>query len=407
MLELEQKVLAAMIASRRAYEDLQALLDEGDLTEVGRYIARTVGKYYARDNDAASVDKQLLLAMLEKAAPSPKQCDALREAVNGLPPDVSAHNVVGVYRDLHARNILLKSVDAAIKGDPKAKELMRQYLDAADEGGDEDEPDQLDPDALFAERHDKMRVHPPELNERLYGGVRPSETALIFGRPGMGKTLLTTNIVAGFAHDGHKGLYVGNEESSRALHFRFLSRLGTEKLEDLNHMDRAKARAHAEAAYKKAHKHGMQNVHIRTGASSMPQIRSWVEKLKPRWLVLDQVRNVGMGGEGMTQNLELVARELRVIADECQLFAIGVSQAAASADNKIFLSLLDLDSSKTGAQGACDLMLGVGADVAMLEKDSQGRNQRGIAICRNKVSGVFANFKVTVNESYTQVVTNA
>jgi hypothetical protein len=43
----------------------------------------------------------------------------------------------------------------------------------------------------------------------------------------------------------------------------------------------------------------------------------------------------------------------------------------------------------------------------MLQKDSSGRNMRGVSICRNKISGVIANFKIMVNESYTQVISQA
>lgn len=398
MFELEQHILGALLASRKAYEKVALRLDLTDFSEVGRFIAKRVGEYYSRDKDAAHVDRALLCAMLAQSVASAKQAEEYRNTVMALPSKSSANNVVQLYRDLHARSLFLQAMQAFSNGKPEARELVRSYLEASEAQDDDSEAEgtQVGFDDFFDdERAAKLRVLPASLNETLRGGIRPGNAIIIFGRPGAGKTLVTVNLVAGLAHDGHKVLYIGNEESKQSIGYRFLSRFSNIPLAKLDSADEAESRDSVKRALELANKRGYQNVHIVHNVTTLAGVRSWVERVKPRVLVLDQVRHIN-AAEALHQSLEIVTRELRKMAHEHNLIGIGVTQAGEGAEGKPVLTLTHIDSAKTGLQGACDLMLGVGP--------TDDPTKRWLSICRNKISGVIRFFPITCDEQTTRVI---
>lgn len=218
-----------------------------------------------------------------------------------------------------------------------------------------------------------------------------------------GKTLLTVNMVAGMAAAGHTILYVGNEEPLATLQHRFLSRLGNEKLWDLDSQDKQVARAAFERAEHRALQRGWDRVHLLHGSFEMRELVPYIEKVKPDVLVVDQIRHMETGGgkrgeDNLTWRLEAVCRKMRQMAHEHQLVAIGVSQAGHSANGKVVLSMNDLDSAKTGAQGAVDLIVGVGVNDEM-----QRQHKRMLSLCRNKLTGREEFFPVWIDEQHTRV----
>lgn len=399
MFELEQKILAAAAASRQAYDDIAHAVPADTLTEVGKVILRNIGAYYSRDEQAFSVDTDLLAVMLSKALPSPKHCDELVSALRALPEHVSARNVAGICHDIKARETALRASRAMMAGSPDAEALAREFLAVLDAASGP-ETTQMGFDDIFSDDHQpKIAVYPKQLNTVLRGGMRPGSTAIVFGRPGAGKTLVTINLVCGMAYAGHKILYIGNEEPAKLLTLRFLSRLGSEALQNLDSADEEVSREAVRRALHDANQRGMKNVHIVHGVTALPAVRKWIERLKPDVLVLDQVRHISALGENLTASMEAVARAMRSFAAQYGLIVFGVTQASADAQGKAVLSLTDLDSSKTGLQGAVDLMVGVG--------HSEDRSTRYLSVCRNKVSGVIEAFPVAVDEQHTSVLNHA
>ncbi len=245
---------------------------------------------------------------------------------------------------------------------------------------------------------EKVRIRPVWLNKICLGGLRPGDTVLCFGRPGAAKTMLAVNIAAAFAVQCYPVLYVGNEEERRAIGLRFLSLLGGEKLRDMNAEDKAVAKAAIAVAFPKANALGLSNVHFLSEQTSLESLAPYLEAIRPRCLVIDQIRNVTTGGESMTSDLEKTMREVRKLARAYKLVGIGTAQATATAEGKEILSLLDLDASKTGVQGACDLMIGVG-----VTDDLRKQGRRILSVCRNKISGIIDHTNVAVDEQLTKI----
>jgi len=68
-------------------------------------------------------------------------------------------------------------------------------------------------------------THVAELDRVLAGGLVPGSTAVLGGEPGIGKSTLLLQALAGLAKDGHRCLYVSAEESAEQVRLR-AERLG-------------------------------------------------------------------------------------------------------------------------------------------------------------------------------------
>ncbi|MET0729188.1 MAG: DNA repair protein RadA [Acidimicrobiales bacterium] len=68
-------------------------------------------------------------------------------------------------------------------------------------------------------------THLGELDRVLQGGLVPGSVTLLGGEPGIGKSTLLLQALAGLAHDGRRCLYITAEESAQQVHLR-AARLG-------------------------------------------------------------------------------------------------------------------------------------------------------------------------------------
>lgn len=406
MFEVEHHLLAAVLADRQSYAKLQGLLDKSALSEAGQIILKHATDYYDRDDAAGAVDRDVLAATLGTVFPSPKQSQQLIEELRRIPEKVSGKNVVHLAVQLHKHALELKLADALLAHSPEMSTLLQEYQSIGERASElDDTKTQIGLDEIFSEQYAKIPFFPKRLCQTVRGGLRPGKSILIFARPGAGKTLLSTNICGSLAAQGHTVLHVINEESARDVALRYLSLLASGKnndgptLNDMDQSDEAATHAAVVKAMKRAKPAGYNNVHILYGLDTLGQVRHWIDRIKPKVLVLDQVRNISAGGEGLTQNLEIITRALRKYSNEYGLIGIGVSQAGESAEGKSLLRLTDLDSSKTGAQGACDLMLGMG-----VTPELRAEGKRWISVCRNKISGVIEDFPIYVDEQHTKIL---
>lgn len=216
---------------------------------------------------------------------------------------------------------------------------------------------------------------------------------LIFARPETGKSLFSINMVRGFLEDGYRVLYLGNEDPSTVMRTRMGSCILNIPTEDI--------RLAATGAFdEELTAGGADNfifIHLEPG--TFPQIRGLCRRIEPDILVVDQIRNIQTGGDGLTSGQEKAGIEMRNIAGEFDLLAISIAQAGESAQDKLVLGLSDIDSSKTGLPAQVDLMVGIG-----ITEEYQRRSKRMISTPKNKLSGNHEFFSVTVNEATSRVV---
>lgn len=396
-------LIAAALADRTAFEAGGYVLGDASLTETAQRAWDCIAKMYAEDQNAACVDPVLLSARLRAEASTDKLGDVYEEFVRDLPPNSSSIHVREICRAIRTNRMGLSIVDLLLaQKHAEALAPMMEFQEFVTSTGDSEQHEtQLDLQALLKSRANKVPMMPKKMGEVLNGGLSPGNTMLIFGRPGSGKTLVCVNVAAGYAFRGLTVLYIGNEESQQMLSYRFLSLMGGQKLMDLDSPDSDRASKAISSGVELANTRGWNNVHIIHGLTSYVQIMREVDRIQPAVVVLDQLRNVkdaGGYGDAMHSDMEAVTRQYRLHANRKKFIGLMVGQAGASGENKMVLDLNDFDGSKTGVQGAVDVMAGVGV-TAELRREGK----RVISYCRNKVSGIIADQLVHVEEQYTRI----
>jgi replicative DNA helicase len=211
-------------------------------------------------------------------------------------------------------------------------------------------------------------------------GVGPGCLAVIGARPETGKTGFGVSLIAGpggFAWQGAKILYVGNEESGARTQARMvMAAAGVDQ-----HTLLKDPKKHCQEFYKIR-----DNITFKDGDTSLAQVDNLCRKLKPDILFVDQLDKVAITGtydKGHDRLREIYTRS-RSLANNHSLALFGVSQISAEGEGKPFLNLSMLEGSKTGKGAEVDLALLIGKDSSPGLEDNP---MRYINIAKNKLTG--------------------
>lgn len=376
-------LLAASLRDREVFEAFRASGEAEHIYDDLIPIWEAVNAYYETDLEATAVDTTLLAGSLEASTRDPKRREALREALGGLTSvDTSVGNARSVARLLGQRRIAERLATGLLTGgrSDEISALISEYQRAGLEDDDDAIPTWTS-DVIMPgdDRSMRIPIGPEALNSRFRGGALPEHHITLFARPEIGKSALALSIAVRAANARHRVLYLGNEDPIRDLMTRalqiFTDRSTDEVLADL------------EGSLEIARKRRAGNLLFRAMApGSLGEIDRLCRKYKPRLLIVDQLRNVHVGGggkqENMTQKLDLVAQGCRSAGKIHQCTVVSVTQAGDSARNKAVLDDGDVDSSNTGIPAACDALIGMGCTV-----DMRAANQRILSFCKNKIGG--------------------
>lgn len=398
----ENRILSALIKSRKAWEQVKEHLDPKELGSDTAALLSLIQDYYERDGSALSVDTDVLIPSIGRQFPNPKHQKMLEQVVRTL-PDTSPENVAAEILAVKRHNAGLKLSSALLRqGSPV--ELLKLYTDYGTllstttlegESEDDDVIEKFKVEDLVAKAFDPSKLiplWPLALNNHIGGGLRPGHHVLIFGPVELGKSLLVINALAGWVEHKLRVLYVGNEDPVEDLMMRYICRL--------TQRTKAEVMAHPAKAQALLDKKGYENVIFAPLApGTFETIDRLVGRFKPQVVVLDQLRNIDVDSENRTQALEKAATEARNLAKRCGLVVVSVSQAADSASGKRILQRGDVDSSNIGIPGQCDLMLGLGAT-----EEDEGMNMRTLSFPKNKISGRHDHFSITIDPQLSMVV---
>lgn len=382
---LDARLVAAAIESREAYDKVSPWIVGKDMTPPAAFWWKQVEAWYERDPSAKCVDKDLLRESV--GIPNPKHREGLYAFLADLPESDSPANAAHVALLLQRRNAGLElSAAIAANDEDKARALLPRYqelMDATELRANRATRrlaagwEQLQ-DVVGEDR--RVPVLPLRLNARLGGGALPGHHVLVFARPEAGKTTVALNMAAGFLKHGQRVLYIGNEDSIDVLKQRMLCRL-TGRTEQEIAADREGS---YQLARQRAPDDKLRMVHL--DDASVADVREEVEDFKPTVLVLDQIRNLRSSEDDMTRKLERVAIEVRSLLSEFQLIGVSVTQANDRSSRyserpPVWLTMTDVDSSRTGLPAQADLMIGIGFDDEMY-----ARGQRALSLPKNKLS---------------------
>lgn len=379
----DMTVLSSCLEDRSAFEKVRQHVDVKELSPQAGVWYPLIEEYYQRDPMATRADRQLIRQRGERDLPE-KHAETLLGWYDQLPLDVSPGNVIADLLEVK-RHAVGNQLCAAIQSrDKKVPELLGEYnalLEATTLGASSEVRWCEDDDEMFARlnRDNLIKVAPQKLNEKLDGGAARGDHIVLFGRPEAGKTLMAVNMVAGFLKFGQKVLYVCNEEDGYKVRKRIISNLsGATK----HQMDEEPQRALAAAKER-----GLDNlrlVHLNPGTLS--EIEEIMEEVRPDVLVLDQIRNIDCSGDNLTKKLENLGKGVRRLLSKFDCVGLSITQAGDKTERHgqeppEWLTMSDIDSSRTGLPAQADVILGVGVNSTLL-----AANQRAISLCKNKLN---------------------
>lgn len=368
---------------------------EDDFTPISKFWFALIKEWYAADRQATSIDRLVLSELGKKRITNAKHEESLLGFMRELQEPPSPDNVVRVALELKRHNAEMELGAALGAGDRKRASkllpLVASLQDATDlshfqSGRKTEWQDAVSVEQLFTKvgTDNRIPIAPRALNAKVDGGALPGHHIIIMGRPEAGKSLVSINMAYGFVKQKKRGLYAGNEDQIDILKSRFVSRVTRMPWQEVEaNKEKAarlfKARGGEDYLVMSQLKHG-----------TIEAIAKKIEQDGPfDFIVLDQIRNVSAGSEAdgkMTTRLETVGREMRDLLLDYGLIGISVTQAndrteRANQEPPLWLGMGDMDSSRTGLPGTGDLILGVGVNRELKE-----RNQRAISLPKNKLS---------------------
>lgn len=389
---LDAMILSSAIASREAYMLCKDHVAQSDLTPPVAFWWELVTEFYRKDASANAVPLAILRSQGERRIANPKHTGVIMGVLDALPEAVAPVGVAKEVLQLKRYNVgmqLAASIGAREK-ESKLAVLVEEYLgllkqeDLSTETEWEDAVSWAD---LSKETGTACRVPlaPTELNVRCGGGALPGHHLLIYGRPEAGKSLFALNMAAGFLKQKKRTLYIGNEDSINGLKKRMLVRLSGIPAMEIDRDAKKEAEAVRLAELRSAGNLFMRHLH----RGSCADVERAVKELQPEVLFLDQIRNLeAKTSEGKTtERLEAVATSVRGIIARHNLIGVSVTQANDRTERygqepPIWLSMADVDSSRTGLPAQVDLMIGIGGSKEMIAK-----GQRAISLAKNKLYG--------------------
>ncbi len=382
---MENKLLAAALLDRGAWGKVLALCSQ-ELSDKGKLLLSSIGKYYENDSEATKCDKDIIINSLGRRYP--KHAGMFATAINNLPlEEVSVANVVSEIVALKKEKLSLELSQAFANQDlPRIEELLPTWdsLNANDEAAFKNGEEgsevfyNVSLDNLMksqGRKLDKIGMAPKALNDYLKGGCTRQEHVVVFGRPEIAKSTFMLSLIYGFAFQGLKTLYVNNEDP----YIKFITRFYQCAL------GWSQERVQKEPAYadRLMAEKGLLDkvVWFSVPDGRISSIEELIRKHSPDVVVVDQMRNINGAAENRVLQLESIARSLRKLAKRHNLLMISVTQAGDSAENKRILAMGDVDWSNTGIQATADLMIGIGADETMKQQ-----GQRIFSFPKNKIS---------------------
>lgn len=210
---------------------------------------------------------------------------------------------------------------------------------------------------------------------RALGSLRKGNFGFIFARPETGKTTFLSSELTYMAEQTERPLlWFNNEQAGDDVQERiFQAALGLTR-EELFANEIENNNKYAPIKDKL--------MLIDDGAISKGTIETICKQVNPSLIVIDQIDNVkGFKADRPDLEFKEIYQWARELAKEYGP-VIGVCQAGGSGEDKKWLTMNDVDSSKTSKQGAADWILGIG------KTREQGMEQvRYLHLSKNKLPG--------------------
>lgn len=390
---MELHLLNASLASR---ENLYRILDYITAKEYSREFQILMGKlreYYDRDPNAGHVVKDIFLNGLEATVQNKKHFAKFVEIVNEAEgTETSDANIQELILRTKVNELKTQLAVALMNDGKNTAELMERLreiqhystLDELTHAGTEilTSEDAEHVLARMINREGVLKVYPQALDERLEGGANGGHHIVIFARPEMGKSAQNITMACGFARQKADGIYFINEDRTEDIYIRLVS--------NLSGMTVNQCRVEPEKALRIARENGLEYIRLIGLTPGTPkQIEAFVDKYRPKWMIVDQIRNLDMGEANKVLQLEYATSAMRNIGKKYNVLVCSATQAGDSGEGKKLLTMGDVDFSNTGVAAQADVLIGIGGDANDV---MEGR--RIFNITKNKIAARHENFPV-------------
>lgn len=379
---MEQRILAATIKSREAFDNVLALDVDQDFSDKAKIVWGMVKAYYGNDESAEYADAEILRSQIERT--HPKHATQLSNFLDDcVEDDISITNLIKEVYEVKLDHLSDRIASCMVaKKYEEADKLLESYKALRDDEVVATQPSVTihqgvsASDLMERTQQDKLiKVLPMSLNKAIQGGVLPAHHIVVFAPTDMGKTLFAVNMSYGFLKQGLKVLYVGNEDPGEDILTRLLTRMTGMEVDEIR---RDPARADEIAKEKGYHNF----ILVEADPGTEAEIRAFVEEYEPDVLIVDQIRNLNMNESNKVLQLERAAQMMRNIGKRYGVLPVSFTQAGDSATGKVFLSRGDIDYSNVGIPGTADVLIGIGAD-----DDMEIRGDRMLTLVKNKRGG--------------------
>jgi len=309
----------------------------------------------------------------------------IMKASEPLSHDVSTDVINSLWRKETGLEISNLGINLS-SGDSSAMTKLKSLLERINDGfmpDDFGEPTTDDIYELLAETSDENRwqFNIETLSRNVYG-IGPSEFGIIFARPETGKSALAISLCAapgGFAQQGAKVLYLGNEEKTTRTKLR--------AIQACSGMNREEIAANPDLAKSKYISIQDRIIMKDVQEWDLDMIDGYCEKVSPDLIVIDQLDKINISGNynASHERIRELYRSIRELAKRHDCALLGVSQASADAEGRTRIDFSMLEGSKTGKAAEADLILGIGKYNAA--EDDNPDHTRFINVSKNKLSG--------------------
>jgi replicative DNA helicase len=213
------------------------------------------------------------------------------------------------------------------------------------------------------------------LNKSL-GSLRKGDFGFIFARPETGKTTFLASEVSHMVQQAQGDIiWFNNEEQGSKVAIRcFQAVLGLETNDMFHNIEENQKRYEALTGNRI-------KIYDFDDSSRSSRIEAILKESNPALIIFDQIDKIkGFKADRNDLELKMIYQWAREIAKKYAP-VIAVSQAGGSGEGKLWLTMDDVDGSKTGKQGEADWILGIGK-----ETDNTSR-LRYLNISKNKLIG--------------------
>ena len=344
-----------------------------------------VSKYYSKYTDKNSITKEELLTeynvnyYLEDSERDEIESLVDRIINKTIENEESLIELLNEHKRRALAGDIAKLALDVEEGKAKTSDLIDKFSDFEHQEIEDDEAIAVDMDLVSLHNSQQgtpgLRWRLTWLNKAL-GSLRTGDFGFIFARPETGKTtFLASEITHMIGNTDGDIIWFNNEEQGKKVAIRCYQALFGVTTKEL--FDDIEGYA---AKYKEITQDRLK-IYDFEDSSHTGRIEQILKESNPSLIIFDQIDKIrGFKADRNDLQLKALYQWARELA-KTYAPVIAVSQAGGTAENKLWLTMDDVDSSKTAKQGEADFIIGIGK-----ESDNTS-NARYLNISKNKLIG--------------------